>query len=1251
VLALGCNGDVSVEREAVTRVTLKAIAVAPVPPALFDGQTVALTATGTYSDGSTQDVTESATWTSSNPGVATVAGGVVTALAHGGTTIGAQSGTVRGQVAVKVAVTMTSLAVAPASLMLPANVTQAATATASYDNGTTKKLTGSVVWTSNDPTVATVTSSGLIVTVAPGSTTIVATAIGVAQAPVVGMASVTVTPATIASLAVSPGTKSVANGLVQAFRATAMFSDGSRYVLVPPVVTWSSSQPAVATIDATGLATAVGAGGPTTITATSLAGTAGRASLAVTPATLVAFAASPVLASVAAGRTAQFTVSGTYTDGTVADLTAAVAWSASPPGIATVSTAGLATSLAPGTSTITATEPITHATATGALTVTPAELDSIALSPVAPSAPAGETAQLAATGTLSDGTTRDLSALVTWDSDAPDVASVAAGLVTARISGTALVTATDPATSIASSVTFTVAPAAVVSIDVTPADPSVPLDTSAQLAALATYSDGSTADVTASVLWASTSTEVAVANAPGPAGQVTALAVGGDAIVSATDPGSRVIGATPVLASAPILEALAITPQPVSLLAGRSQQLVATGTLSDGSSVGYTSTVAWSASSSVVFVASGANVPDGLAIAQQIGDATVVATDPVTGVTASVDVSVALNPDDDAASTLSPWVNPAGDWAFGWESAPGAGFELGTAATAPGSALVEWSGCSADDCTYAARDTGDSPELLGAAAIAPGELALVPPLADPSMRSAARWTAPVAGTYQIRATFSGNGAMPSDVAVGVLYDGAPSYAAELAGTDIHTFATSLHVAAGDTLDFEVGNDGDPTADLDPIAFDAEIETCEQAGLVDCGSACVDVTSDAASCGACGNACTTDEPGTIPACAAGACSFACDPDDATCTGASLVLDFAGGTAYVDGRAHGFGDVIATSRSTGGYAQDSTGVWHYFPPDAPRITDRGLLAEQTRTNVVRQDRDLTASVWVATDAVVAHDQTGIDAVAGSASSMLAVQDGATVVQAISDGSRARTITAFVARLAGCGAVAMTIDGGATWIDVPVDGAWTRVGIPARTLANPAVGFRLAGAGDAIAVDFVQVENSAVFATSPIATADAAGVRMADSVQLVDPASTSLAAGTWFCELGELAGHAAGTTQEVVNMRVDAADKIVVELAASDAMQAVSFVGGEFSAQLASAVPASPGPSSRVAFAYAPAACAAAFSPELGGNFASSTTCTVPSGPFTVSIGSNLGQQLLDGYIRRAEWSPVCASDQFLESWASP
>jgi hypothetical protein len=175
--------------------------------------------------------------------------------------------------------------------------------------------------------------------------------------------------------------------------------------------------------------------------------------------------------------------------------------------------------------------------------------------------------------------------------------------------------------------------------------------------------------------------------------------------------------------------------------------------------------------------------------------------------------------------------------------------------------------------------------------------------------------------------------------------------------------------------------------------------------------------------------------------------------------------------------------------------------------------------------------------------------------------------------------------------------------------------------------------------------------VFATSPIATADAAGVRMADSVQLVDPASTSLAAGTWFCELGELAGHAAGTTQEVVNMRVDAADKIVVELAASDAMQAVSFVGGEFSAQLASAVPASPGPSSRVAFAYAPAACAAAFSPELGGNFASSTTCTVPSGPFTVSIGSNLGQQLLDGYIRRAEWSPVCASDQFLESWASP
>src|SRR5580693_2102752 len=84
-------------------VTLRSITVSPTPTTLFAGETESLTATGNYSDGSTQDLTDTASWTSSNVNVATVsATGGVTAVDHGSATITAQSGTVKGRATVKV---------------------------------------------------------------------------------------------------------------------------------------------------------------------------------------------------------------------------------------------------------------------------------------------------------------------------------------------------------------------------------------------------------------------------------------------------------------------------------------------------------------------------------------------------------------------------------------------------------------------------------------------------------------------------------------------------------------------------------------------------------------------------------------------------------------------------------------------------------------------------------------------------------------------------------------------------------------------------------------------------------------------------------------------------------------------------------------------------------------------------------------------------------------------------------------------
>src|SRR5512140_3446375 len=79
-IVVGCAAPAETESSsAVTGVTLKTIAVTPTTTSAFAGATEALTAIGTYSNGTTQDLTATATWTSSNPSVATVSpSGVVT---------------------------------------------------------------------------------------------------------------------------------------------------------------------------------------------------------------------------------------------------------------------------------------------------------------------------------------------------------------------------------------------------------------------------------------------------------------------------------------------------------------------------------------------------------------------------------------------------------------------------------------------------------------------------------------------------------------------------------------------------------------------------------------------------------------------------------------------------------------------------------------------------------------------------------------------------------------------------------------------------------------------------------------------------------------------------------------------------------------------------------------------------------------------------------------------------------------------
>lgn len=142
------------------------------------GLTQPFSAIGTFSNGSTQDLTKSAVWASSQSSIATVDNqGTATARSVGSTTITATSGSVSGSAALAVTATapvLVMVTITPAVSAIALGRSLQFTATGSYSDGSTLDLTQSATWNSSAPAVMSLskTSLGSGVATAIGSTTI-----------------------------------------------------------------------------------------------------------------------------------------------------------------------------------------------------------------------------------------------------------------------------------------------------------------------------------------------------------------------------------------------------------------------------------------------------------------------------------------------------------------------------------------------------------------------------------------------------------------------------------------------------------------------------------------------------------------------------------------------------------------------------------------------------------------------------------------------------------------------------------------------------------------------------------------------------------------------------------------------------------------------------------------------------------------------------------------------------------------------
>ena len=338
---------------------------------------------------------------------------------------------------------------------------------------------------------------------------------------------VTATPVLVA-LALAPQTTKRSVGAFQGFSAIGTFSDGSTKNLTQRADYFSSDSAVAsapnelgnkgkviaigvgtATISAvdsaTGIGTAASGGNATfevvmaptpTPTKTGVTPTRTKTPTPTPTSTpkLLSLAISPATVKKATGEFQNFSVSGTYSDGSIKNLTQKVDYISSQPSVASApneaGNKGKVLAVAPGVAVISAKDPVTGlataADSTATFTVTEAPtptptrtgptstaptptptrtsspsptatpvLTAIALKPQTTQKPVGGTQNFTATGTFSDGSTRNVTQRLDYASSDPSVASAPnergnRGKILALTIGTAVISASDPTTGVSS---------------------------------------------------------------------------------------------------------------------------------------------------------------------------------------------------------------------------------------------------------------------------------------------------------------------------------------------------------------------------------------------------------------------------------------------------------------------------------------------------------------------------------------------------------------------------------------------------------------------------------------------------------------------------------------------------------------------------------------------------------------------------------------------------------------------------------
>ncbi len=432
--------------------------------------------------------------------------------------------------------------------------------------------------------------------------------------------------ASVVSITLSPtgATQQVNSSL--GFSARATLSNGLT-AGVTKLATWVTTNSAIATVGTMTNTQAINCVSAGTVVVIAAYGTvSGSTSLTCIgapppPPILASIAVSPSNTAISVGAVQGFTATGTFSDGSTQDVTATAAWASSAPAVASkgsLSARQNFTCLTGGTTTISA---AIGAINNGVTLTCNAVLTSITVTPASPQTNVGTAQNFISTCSYSDGSSADCTIQATWSSGTPLNATLGAKAdpqpVNCILAGTSVITATVGIVSGSQTLTCNPggqAPPTLVSLAISPSNPTVNVGSTIGLIATCTFSDSSTRDCTISqgftnTGWTSgTPSHVTLASPVVDPETATCIAAGTSLITAAS---GIVSGNTTVTcqAPAPTLVSIAVTPLTPTQFVGSGVGFTATCTYSDSSTQNCTGTSAWTSSATSVATVGAASNP------------------------------------------------------------------------------------------------------------------------------------------------------------------------------------------------------------------------------------------------------------------------------------------------------------------------------------------------------------------------------------------------------------------------------------------------------------------------------------------------------------------------------------------------------------------------------------------------------------------------------------------------------------------